>query len=70
MGEYTHIIHSFEPVYNENSRVLILGSLPSVKSREEGFYYGHPRNRFCDYRRKEGFSFGFPHRGMGRYRRV
>ncbi|SEL38489.1 DNA-deoxyinosine glycosylase [Ruminococcus albus] len=46
MGEYTHIIHSFEPVYNENSRVLILGSLPSVKSREEGFYYGHPRNRF------------------------
>ena len=46
MGEYTHIIHSFEPVYNENSRVLILGSLPSVKSREDGFYYGHPRNRF------------------------
>ena len=46
MGEYTHIIHSFEPIYNENSRVLILGSLPSVKSREEGFYYGHPRNRF------------------------
>ncbi|SFD03876.1 DNA-deoxyinosine glycosylase [Ruminococcus albus] len=46
MGEYTHIIHSFEPIYNENSRVLILGSLPSVKSREERFYYGHPRNRF------------------------
>jgi hypoxanthine-DNA glycosylase len=46
MGEYTHIIHSFEPVFNKNSRVLILGSLPSVKSREEGFYYGHPRNRF------------------------
>ena len=38
--------HTFEPVFNENSRILILGSFPSVKSREEGFYYGHPRNRF------------------------
>ena len=46
MSEYTHIIHSFAPVYDKNSRVLILGSLPSVKSREEGFYYGHTRNRF------------------------
>lgn len=46
MNEYTHIVHSFEPVFDKNSRVLILGSLPSVKSREEGFYYGHPRNRF------------------------
>ncbi|MBN7773100.1 DNA-deoxyinosine glycosylase [Clostridium aminobutyricum] len=36
----------FEPVYNKNSRILILGSLPSVKSRENGFYYGHPQNRF------------------------
>lgn len=44
--KYQHIRHTFEPVYNEESRVLILGSLPSVKSREEGFYYGHPRNRF------------------------
>ncbi len=43
---YRHIIHPFEPVYNRESRILILGSLPSVKSREEGFYYGHPRNRF------------------------
>ena len=34
--------HTFEPVFNENSRILILGSFPSVKSREEGFYYGHP----------------------------
>ena len=40
------ISHPFGPVYDENSRVLILGSFPSVKSREEGFYYGHPRNRF------------------------
>lgn len=36
----------FEPVYNEESRVLILGSFPSVKSREDGFYYGHKQNRF------------------------
>ena len=41
-----HVIHEFEPVYDRNSRVLILGSLPSVKSREQGFYYGHPQNRF------------------------
>ena len=46
MGEYQHITHSFAPVFDKNSRILILGSLPSVKSREEGFYYGHPRNRF------------------------
>lgn len=38
--------HTFKPVFDEKSRVLILGSFPSVKSREEGFYYGHPRNRF------------------------
>ena len=44
--EYEHIVHGFEPVYNKDSKILILGSLPSVKSREQGFYYGHPRNRF------------------------
>ena len=38
--------HGFGAVYNENSLILILGSFPSVKSREAGFYYGHPRNRF------------------------
>ena len=38
--------HPFPPVYDENSRVLILGSFPSVKSREQGFFYGHPQNRF------------------------
>lgn len=42
----THVVHPFEPVVCAQSRILILGSLPSVKSREEGFYYGHPRNRF------------------------
>lgn len=46
MSEYTHIVHPFLPVYDKESRILILGSLPSVKSRGEGFYYGHPRNRF------------------------
>ena len=38
--------HPFQPVYNENSKILILGSFPSVKSREDNFYYGHPQNRF------------------------
>lgn len=40
------LTHPFEPVYDQNSRLLILGSFPSVKSRELGFYYSHPRNRF------------------------
>ena len=46
MGEYSHISHTFLPVYDENSELLLLGSFPSVKSREQGFYYGHPQNRF------------------------
>ncbi len=40
------VIHPFDPIYNEHSKVLILGTFPSVKSREENFYYGHPQNRF------------------------
>ena len=40
------VIHPIPPVYNEHSRVLVLGSFPSVKSREQGFFYGHPQNRF------------------------
>ena len=40
------IIHPIEPVYDKDSEVLILGSFPSVKSRESGFFYGHPQNRF------------------------
>ncbi|MDY5022146.1 MAG: DNA-deoxyinosine glycosylase [Blautia sp.] len=44
--EYETITHNFEPIYNEHSRVLILGTFPSVKSRENNFYYGHPQNRF------------------------
>lgn len=35
-----------EPVYDKNSKILILGSFPSIKSREAGFFYQHPRNRF------------------------
>ena len=41
-----HIIHSIEPVFDTESRVLILGTMPSPKSREVQFYYGHPQNRF------------------------
>ena len=37
---------SFEPIWDEYSRILILGTYPSPKSREQGFYYGHPQNRF------------------------
>lgn len=40
------LIHPIAPVFDKDSRVLILGSFPSVKSREEGFFYGHPQNRF------------------------
>ena len=44
--EYERYTHEFGPVYDENSRILILGSFPSVKSRQQHFYYGHPQNRF------------------------
>lgn len=40
------VTHEFEPFYDENSKILILGSIPSPKSRELGFYYMHPQNRF------------------------
>ena len=40
------IEHPIPPLYNEKSRILILGSFPSVKSREQMFFYGHPQNRF------------------------
>ena len=40
------LTHPVQPVWDSGSRILILGSFPSVRSREEGFYYGHPRNRF------------------------
>jgi hypoxanthine-DNA glycosylase len=44
--EYSFITHPIPPVYDKDSRILILGSFPSVKSREAMFFYGHPRNRF------------------------
>lgn len=40
------IEHPISHIYDENSEILILGSFPSVKSRDEGFFYGHPQNRF------------------------
>ena len=47
MGEVRAVpSHPFEPVYDVHSRILILGSFPSVRSRADGFYYAHPRNRF------------------------
>ena len=46
MKDYKHITHEFEPIFDEQSRILILGTLPSVKSREGQFYYHHPQNRF------------------------
>ena len=50
--EYTVIVmknnnpKSFKPIFDDHSQILILGTMPSVKSREVGFYYSHPRNRF------------------------
>lgn len=46
MNQPEYQTHTINPYYNEDSEVLILGSFPSVKSREVGFYYGHPQNRF------------------------
>lgn len=40
------MVHTIDPVYDENSRILLLGSFPSVKSREQQFFYGHKQNRF------------------------
>ncbi|MEG0962460.1 MAG: DNA-deoxyinosine glycosylase [Lachnospiraceae bacterium] len=46
MPDYQQVIHEFKPVFNHDSQILILGTFPSVKSREQHFYYGHPQNRF------------------------
>ena len=45
-SEYTHITHTFPAIFDNNSKILILGSVPSVKSREYGFFYMHKQNRF------------------------
>lgn len=49
------IVHPLDPVFDAESRILILGTMPSPKSREAGFYYAHPRNRF---RKVLGALFG------------
>ena len=46
MADYTRVGPGLPPLHGERARVLILGSFPSPKSREQGFYYGHPQNRF------------------------
>jgi hypoxanthine-DNA glycosylase len=46
MNKAVTVVHPFEPVYDRESRVLVLGTMPSPASRVQGFYYGHPRNRF------------------------
>ncbi len=46
MASYQHIDHGFDPVFDEHSRILVLGSFPSVLSRRNAFYYGNPQNRF------------------------
>ena len=43
---YQTVYHNFPPLYNTDSRILVLGSMPSPKSREQAFFYGHPQNRF------------------------
>lgn len=45
-SELNKITHEFPPVFDKNSKILILGTIPSPKSREQGFYYMHPQNRF------------------------
>ncbi|MBE6817611.1 MAG: DNA-deoxyinosine glycosylase [Ruminococcaceae bacterium] len=44
--QLTTAIHNIDPIYNQDSKILILGSFPSVKSREGQFFYDHPQNRF------------------------
>lgn len=40
------VLHTIPPIFGSNSKILILGSFPSVKSRQTEFFYGHPQNRF------------------------
>ena len=74
--------HEFPPVYDENSEILILGSFPSVKSREMQFFYGHPQNRFwkvlaqvlndgsADDTRKKRDAAAASYRSVGRDRKL
>ena len=51
------IEHPIPPTYDENSTILILGSFPSVKTREYGYFYGHPQNRFWRVIKRNGGRF-------------
>lgn len=44
--KYVSVEHALPPIWDSNSKILILGTMPSPKSRENGFYYAHPQNRF------------------------
>lgn len=44
--ERNQVTHTFGPCFDQQAQILILGTIPSVKSRAQGFYYGHPQNRF------------------------
>lgn len=46
MSDKELVIHPFQPIWDEHSEILILGSIPSVTSRKQQFYYAHPQNRF------------------------
>ena len=46
MCKHQTITHPLKPLFQADSKILILGSFPSVKTREYGFFYGHPQNRF------------------------
>ena len=72
MLQHTVIEHPIPPTWNNESEILILGSFPSVKSRETGYFYGHPQNRFwrvlsaiyedvCPTTKKEKEAFLFRH---------
>ena len=52
MNEMEHVTHEFQPIYDKNSKVLMLGTMPSPKSREVGFYYGHPRRHYQRQRKR------------------
>ncbi len=59
--EVARVEHTIEPVFGADSRVLVLGTMPSPRSREVGFYYGHPQNRFWRVMER---LFGLPDRAL------
>ena len=62
----SEVQHPIPPVWNEQSRVLILGTMPSPKSRQSGFFYMHPQNRFWSVMSEVfGEEFEFPNKVLG-----